>query len=257
MLSGIGVVQAAVPIPSGFQLISSDTGVRVYQKNYSGGQPDYVIIVDLRYATLRNFTGRVSGPSGNALITRRLLSSYWNDAVAQNTSTRKIKVGINGTFFDPNNDPTGISFGLKADRWLMSYGYGINEPGTKYTLAYDSDYKSSSIQTYSRSIFDGSIPNVIGGYDPNYDKDGKKNSNIQRTFVGVRDDNNDGHSETVIFYASKYATQPWAINILNSFGAGSKMMLDGGGSTCLTVDGTPKISTTRPIPQAFMIYSGK
>jgi len=251
-------VEAAVPIPAGFRLILSDVGVRVYQKDYTGGAPDYVTIVDLRRGTLRNFTGNVSN---NETIFPRTLKTFWNGAVAQNTSNRKAKVAINGTFFAVKDQsiPTaeGIAFGLKADWWRISYGYGgLTEfPGLIRTLALDSDFGSSSIQPYSRSTFDSGIPNVVGGLDPTADKD--KYKNIARTFVGVRDDNNDGHSETVIFFSSAYATQAWATNILASFGAGSKMMLDGGGSTGLIVDGATKINPQRQIPQAFIICAGR
>ncbi len=254
-LVGTDKVQATVPIPSGFQLISSGTGVRVYRKNYTGGQPDYVTVVDLRYATIRNFTGWVSGTT----VERRLLRTFWNDAVGQNTATRKAKVAVNGTFFDPNASPyTGIAFGLKADWWRMSYGYNPYEFGSSNTLtfAFDSGFGSSSIQPYSTSTFDSGIPDVVGGLNPTCCK--SPSSYTQRTFVGVRDDNGDGHSETVMFFSSNYATQTGAVSVLNGFGAGSKMMLDGGGSTGLIIDGVDKINPeNRPIPHAIMIYTGR
>lgn len=256
--AGTNTVHAAVPIPAGFRLILTDVGVRVYQKDYTGGAPDYVTIVDLRRGTLRNFTGSVSN---NESIFPRTLRTFWNDAVAQNSSSRKTKVAINGTFFAVKDQlvPTaeGIAFGLKADWWRMSYGYAVQSefPGLIRTLAFDSNFGSSSIQPYSRSTFDGGIPNVVGGLDPSADKN--KNSNIARTFVGVRDDNNDGHSETVMFFSSAYARQAWAVKILGSFGAGSKMMLDGGGSTGLIVDGVTKINPQRQIPQVFIICAGR
>jgi Phosphodiester glycosidase len=250
--------KAAVPIPAGFRLILSDVGVRVYQKDYAGGSPDYVTILDLRRGTLRNFTGNVSN---NETIFPRTLGRFWTDAVAQNTYGRKAKVALNGTFFAVKDQrvPTaeGIAFGLKADWWRMSYGYAVQSeyPNLIRTLAFDSDFGSSSIQPYSRGTFDSGIPNVVGGLDPTANKD--KYSNIPRTFVGVRDDNNDGHSETVIFFSSAYATQAWAVKILESFGAGSKMMLDGGGSTGLIVDGVTKINPQRQLPQVFIICAGR
>jgi hypothetical protein len=251
-LAAPGKVQATVPVPSGFQLIFSDTGVKVYRKNYTGGQPDYVTVVDLRYGTIRNFTGWVYGES----IERRSLATHWNNAVAQNSSSRRAKVAVNGTFFSEGNDPTPIAFGLKADWWRMSYGYGLNEyPGLIRTLAFDSSFGSSSIQPYSTATFDGGIPDVVGGLDPSANK--SAGSYIGRTFVGVRDDNGDGHSETVIFFSSSYATQAGAVSVLNGFGAGSKMMLDGGGSTGLIVDGTSYINPARTIPHAIIICAGR
>lgn len=252
-LLGSPQVKAAVPVPSGFQLILSDTGVRVYRKNYVGGQPDFVTVVDLRYATIRNFTGAVSGQS----IERRTLSRFWNDAVAQNTGSRRATVAINGTFFSTDASPfTPIAFGLKADWWRMSYGYGLNEyPGLVRTFAFDSFYGSSSIQPYSTATFDGGIPDVVGGLDPSANK--SASSYTGRTFVGVRDDDNNGDSETVVFFSSSFATQAGAVSVLSGFGTGSKMMLDGGGSTGLIIAGTTYIPPGRSIPHSIIICAGK
>jgi hypothetical protein len=252
-------VQATVPVPYGFQLISQGRGVKVYKKTYSSGSPDYATVVDLRYATISSFTGWVYNDP-NGVVERRSLMTHWNNAVAQNTYSRTAKVAINGTFFDTNASPnSGIAFGLKAGWWRMSYGYAIGKefPGLIRTLAFDSSFGSSSIQPYSRATFDSGIPDVVGGLDPTADK--SKNSFIGRTFVGVRDDNGDGHSETVVFFSSAQASQSWAVNILNGFGTGSKMMLDGGGSTGLVIDGSQKIQPykDRTLPQVFIIWAGK
>jgi hypothetical protein len=251
--------RATVPVPSGFTLDKSYTGVRVYKKAYSGGAPDYVAIVDLRYASLSSFTGWAYNTPDSGTVERRTLRTHWNNAVGQNTSSRVARVAINGTFFDPNNNPSGIAFGLKANWWQMSYGFAIDKeyPGKELTLAYDSGFGSSSIQAYNKDMFNWGIPDLVGGLDNSANKDGKRNSYIARTYVGVRDDNGDGHSETVIFFASAYATQDWAVNILSGFGAGSKMMLDGGGSTGLIVNGVDYISSSRSIPQSFIVWSGK
>lgn len=257
-LASVGTTQAAVPIPTGFTLDKSYTGIRVYKKYNPYGAYDYVTIVDLRRATMMSFTGWVYGNQPeNGTVERRTLKTHWNNAVLQNTDSRITRVAINGTFFDPSNNPSAISFGLKAGWWRMSYGFEI---GTKYnglerTLAYDSYFGSSSIQPYSRSTFDAGIPDVVGGLDPTANKE--KYTARARTFVGVRDDNGDGHSETVIFYSSKAAPQSWAVTVLGGFGAGSKMMLDGGSSTGLIVGGTSYITPVNALPQVFIIYSGR
>jgi exopolysaccharide biosynthesis protein len=143
----------------------------------------------------------------------------------------------------------------------MSYGYAATteyqNPFLIRTFVYDSPYGSSSIQSYSRSTFGLGVPNVIGGLDVTAAKN--PSGAIPRTFVGVRDDNGDTKSETVIFFSSQKATQATAASVLGSFGAGSKMMLDGGSSTGLIVNGgTPLIETKDArVPQAFVIYTGK
>jgi hypothetical protein len=254
-LVNTGNVQATVPIPSGFQLISSGPGVRVFKKTYTGGAPDYVTVVDLRYATIQSYTGWANS---DGTVERRSLTTHWNNAVAQNTSSRKAKVAVNGTFFDTDRlGYTGIAFGLKANWWIMSRGYAVgNEyPGLIRTLTYDSSFGSSSIQPYDANIFDAGIPDVVGGLDPTADKN--RYGYIPRTFVGVRDDNGDGHCETVAFFSSTYATQAGAASVLTGFGTVARMMLDGGGSTGLIVDGTPTIPTSRTLPQVFIISTGK
>jgi hypothetical protein len=247
-------IRATVPVPSGFQIISQGTGVKVYKKSYSTGSPDYVTVVDLRRAMIQSYTGWVYGDT----IERRSLTTHWKNAVAQNTPNHQAKVALNGTFFATDSTPnTGIAFGLKANWWRMSYGYAVGKeyPGLVRTLAFDSSFGSSSIQNYSVDTFNSGVPDVVGGLDPSADK--SKNSFIPRTFVGVRDDNGDGHSETVVFFSSQAASQSWAVSILNGFGTGSKMMLDGGMSTGLIVDGYPYIPTSRTLPQVFIISSGK
>lgn len=252
--------RATVPIPSGFTSVTSGTGVRVYSKINPYGYYDYVTIVDLRRATLVNFTGWVSGNQPeNGLIERRSIKTHWSNAVAQNTSSKKALVAINGTFFATNDSPSAISFGLKMDWWRASYGYAVNQPnefpGQEMTLAFDSGFGSSSIQSHSRSTFDGAIPNVVGGLTVTADKG--KTQVKRRTFVGVRDDDGNGHSETVIFYSSTGAPQDWAVKILSGFGAGSKMMLDGGSSTGLIVGGSTYIAPSYSLPHVFMVFSGK
>lgn len=258
ILLGVSIqARATVPVPSGFQIFSQGKGVKVYKKTYSSGAPDYVTVVDLRYSTIQSFTGWATS---DGKVERRSLSTHWNNAVAQNTYSRKAMVALNGTFFDTNASPnTGIAFGLKANWWIMSYGYAIGTeyPGLIRTLAYDSSFGSSSIQAYDHNMFNAGIPDVVGGLDPSADK--SKSSFIGRTFVGVRDDDGNGHSETVIFFSSASASQSWAVSVLNGFGAGSKMMLDGGGSTGLIINGTQYIKPydNRTLPQVFIVSAGK
>ena len=122
--------------------------------------------------------------------------------------------------------PEPIAFGLKSDWWRMSYGYAVGKeyPGLVQTFALTLPLAVPVFNLILAARLMG-IPNVIGGLGSTANKDGQKNNNIPRTFVGVRDDDNNGHSETVIFYSSAKATQAYAVKILNSFGAGSKMML--------------------------------
>lgn len=265
-LFSLGNINAAVPVPSGYQLIYPLTtnykGVRVYSKT-SGTRKDYITVIDLRVGTLRSFVGDItaSTPTNGNFVVPRTISSFYNTGVAQNTGSRKAVVAINGTFFTqkPSGSPVPIAFGLKADRWLMSLGYGLGEfPGLIKTFAFDTGYGSSSVQDYDERTFRGNIPDVVGGLDVTANKDRRMKEPIERTFVGVRDDNGDRNPETVIFFTSTAAKQSDADDVLRGFGTLSpRMMLDGGGSTGFILKGDPKIPSSRPIPQAFIIYEGK
>ncbi|MCA1991362.1 MAG: ricin-type beta-trefoil lectin domain protein [Coleofasciculus sp. S288] len=245
----------AQTIPSGFNNILDDTGVRVYKKDYSGGEPDYVTVVDLRRATIRNLTGSYS----NENVERKSLSSFWNDAVAMNTATAKAKVVINGTFFrNDSSTTTKISFGLKVRNNKISYGYGLGEfPSLIRTLSFNSFGASASIQSHSNSTFDGSTPDVVGALDVAANKSASRN--VARTFVGNIDSDGNGVAETLLLFSTKYATQAAADNVLKAFGATTRIMLDGGGSTGLIIDGNSNsyIPTNRTLPHAIAVYAGK
>lgn len=255
----LGVAKAtqllAQTIPSGFYKIMEDTGVRVYKKDYQGGQPDYVTVVDLRKATIRNLTGSYS----NGNVSRKSMSTFWNDAVAMNTTTAKAKIVINGTFFNDNGspNPTQIAFGLKVRNNKISYGYAVGSefPGLIRTLAFNSFGASTSIQSHSNSTFDGSTPDVVGALDVTADK--SASTFLPRTFVGNIDSDGNGVAETLLLFSTAYGRQASADGVLKAFGATSRAMLDGGGSTFLIIDGSSKISTTRTVPHAIAVYAGK
>ncbi|PAX45739.1 phosphodiester glycosidase family protein, partial [Brunnivagina elsteri] len=217
---------------------------------------EYVTVVNTKKGTINNLTGTVEG-NREGKIKKQLLTQFWQDAVKQNTSSRKARVIVNAAFFSQNNEPTGIAFGLKVNSRLITYGYAIgNEyPGQIRTFAFNSQQGFADIANYAPETFDSSTPDVVGGLDVNANKSAA--SNLPRTFVGVRDDDGDRLKETVILYSSNYARQIDASNVLKSFGVSDMVMLDGGSSTGLIVDGKPLIATNRPIPHILAVYAGK
>jgi hypothetical protein len=251
-------------IPSGFRQIDigSGEGVRVFRKDYAGNRKDFVTIIDLRHATIRSLTGDViNSPQGQ--VYRKALTEFWSDAVKLETSDQKAKIVVNGTFFaDKENgreiNPTGISFGLKTKGKVISYGYGLNEyPGQIKIFAFNipahrSNALTAWIQPHNEGLFNRSFPDLVGALDPDVDK--QKVKSISRTFLGIRDNDSDGNYETVFIFSSNAATQNSAANILSSFGAVEIVMLDGGGSSGLVIDGTPQINTTRTLPHTLAVY---
>lgn len=254
----LGVAESGLndPIPSGFFQIASGTGIRVFRKNYTGGQPDFVAVVDLRSASVRNLSGTVSG-APNGVVSRKSLSTFWTDARAFNTTARTARVVINAAFFSTNDNPTGIAFGLKQNGGVVSYGYGLGEfPTFNRTFSFNVGASTAAIGVYNRATFDGTtFPDVVGGLDPAANK--SATSYVPRTFVGVRDTDRNGVIDTVLTYSSAFARQVDATNVLNAFGSSANIMMDGGGSTGLIIDGTSYITPGRTVPHALAFYAGK
>lgn len=245
----------ARPIIPGFKPILQASGVQVYKKNYTNAKREIVTIVNTKKAQLENLIGALDN-SDRRNIKKTLLSQFWQDAVNKNTTSNQAKVVINGTFFSTNNDPTGIAFGLKVNDNLITYGYGVGNEylGQIRTFSWQNQTNIAKIQTYMVKTF-SDVKNVVGGLDITANKSAHKY--LPRTFVGVGDRDGDGVTETVMFYSSNYARQIDASATLRGFGAKAVMMLDGGGSTGIIVDGKPLIPTNRPIPHALAVYTGK
>jgi len=253
----------AVSILSGFRPIIETSGVKVYQKSDGNQKLEFVTIVNLKKARLANLMGELlhshspnAAPSERrSQIKKKLLTQFWQDAVNQNTVSSRAKVVLNGAFFSTKNDPTGIAFGLKVNGNLITYGYGVGNEyfGQIRTFSWHNQSNIAKIQTYMVQTFK-IVQDVVGGLDITANK--SANKYLPRTFAGVGDRDGDGVTETVMFYSSNYARQIDASATLRGFGAKATVMLDGGGSTGIIVDGKPLISTNRPIPHALAVYAG-
>lgn len=245
---------SASPIPAGFKLVFSESGVEFYQRNSQPSVSEYVAIADLNRSSIANIIGKVDGaPDGK--LERKYLQDFWDDAVKQNGENRKVKVLFNGTFFSQKLDPSPIAFGLKVEGNVASYGYGLDEfPGLIKIFGFDS--ATAFISDYqNRESFKIRTPNLVGALDSKANKSAQKR--LPRTFVGVKDANGDNINDTVIFYSSNSAKQADAVRVLKSFGAIEKVMLDGGSSTGLIVNGRTYINPSRTIPHAIALYAGK
>jgi hypothetical protein len=283
LLAGVAAVLPlqAITIPAGFNLTNSwqgtgsggtGTAIRIYRKDFAGGQPDFVTVVDLRFATLRSIIGGLGGVSPCSSVGTRVLctsssggctsSSHWN---AASGAGQGLRVLLNGTFFATGNNPAGIAFGLRQNGTIISYGYGVESnamdcanasefPGNTFTFRFNNGTDQATTGNYSFAQFtDPAFPDLIGGLNPTCCK--SPSSFVPRTMVGVRDDNADGKIETVLFYSSAFARLSDGNNTLRAFGATATMQLDGGGSTGLVVAGSQSIATTRPMPHAIAIYA--
>lgn len=254
----------AVAITPRYQKILHEDGVQIYKditsyySHVEVQKQEYITVIDTRKARIKNLTGNITrtGDSEIGKVSKKKLTDFWQDALAQNTGSYKAKAIVNGAFFSTNDNPTGIAFGLKSDNNLITYGYGIGKeyPGQIRIFAFQPFSGIVSIQNYTKQLF-SHFPEVLGTLHPLANKSVQKY--LPRTFIGVSDRDNNGTQESVILYSSNYARQIDATKVLRDFGCSAIAMLDGGGSTGLIVNGQSLISTNRPIPHAIAIYAAE
>ena len=253
----------ALAVPDGFKVVASTGGVALYKKDYPGGQPDYVLVVDLSQAQLRSLTGPIAaagtgqGPLGgdNPTFYRQALGTFWAQA---KTAYPSVFAVVNAQFFVETANPTPLAFSVKKDGAALSDGYAVTTefPGQLRLLQIANGLGSASIVPFSAAELQSPIgaPDMVGGLDVTANK-GPGNY-VGRTFVGVADQNGDGKKETVTIFCSSYASQPDAAAVLAGFGATAELMLDGGGSSQLIVNGTTYVTSTRELPHVLAIVSG-
>ena len=246
-------------IPEGFYLISSAPGVSLYRKDYSGGSPDFVQVVELTAgAKILAMHGDIhdrrpgKGAYGgdDARIMSQSLQKFWSQL---SNEYGDAFCALNGQFFYMKESPTRLPFPLKVDDEIVSDGYGLNEfPEKKLILEIWSD--RVNIRELTReSLYSSTAPDIIGGLMQTANK--RSDQYVGRTFVGIDDRNLDGASETLLIFNSKISRQVDAASVLQAFGADQVMMLDGGGSTQLICQDEALIKSDRPVPQAIGVVS--
>jgi hypothetical protein len=205
----------------------------------------HVFEIDLSQAELRSLSGK---PTPTGKVGQMYLEEFWQT----NKNKSVLKVLINGTFFQEYDKPTGIAFGLKQNRQLITYGYGLKEfPDKTMTIAWSQG--RISIDPYSRRTFDGAMPNVVGALAATAGKNADKP--LPRTFIGVKDLREDSAYQTVLLFSSESASQSEAEKTLKKFGAEQVAMLDGGASTGLMVNGKIIMAPKTRIPQAIGVFT--
>ena len=119
-----GGTSSGITVPSGFNQLQSDTGVSLYKKDYAGGQPDYVQLVDLSQGAAvmllhggiaDSGTGQGSYGGNNPKFNRTTLETVWNNFSA---STNGAFCITNGQFF-AIQDPAPLAFSLKKDGQIL------------------------------------------------------------------------------------------------------------------------------------------
>lgn len=257
---GVRAGSNSLVVPEGFYSIVSETGVNLYRKDYPGGNPDFVQMVNLYQGAkikllhgdvydVRNGHGAFGG--FDARISTKTLKQYWNDLLSD---AKQPFCVLNGQFFKMGESPTRLPFSLKVDGKIITDGYGKDEhTGDKLMLEIWSDHVE--IRELSKdALYNSTAPNIIAGLTEEARKSPTKY--VARTFIGIDDQDGDRRSETILIFNTKTARQKDAAQVLREFGADKVMMLDGGGSTQLLCQDEFFIQSDRLIPQAIGVIPG-
>lgn len=235
-------------LPSGFREIKSARGVKLYRKTISGGQPDFVHVIDTAQgAEVRLLQGEIVHGGASPTHKKHSLRVWWE--TFQRTTPRAFSV-LNGQFFNTPLSPTPLAFSLKNDQVFISAGYGTQTEylGEKWWITLtQTSHKMRRFDDRPDTVRNAPEPAAIVGLDERADK--APNRNTGRTFLG-----SDGRK--LYIFMSKLSTQPHAADILRGFGATKMMMLDGGGSTQMICQNQHYIQSSRTLPQVITVVGG-
>ena len=254
---------AAQSLPDGFRLVGQMPGVTLYQKNYKGGSPDFVQIVDLSAgASVDLLHGSQQARSGehnkgmyggpNPSFSQLPIARYWELYSHSHPAAFCV---TNGQFFYMPESPSPLALPLKVNGVFLAEGFGYGQyPEKQLMLELWRDH--ADIRPLTReNLYASSAPNILGGLTEEANK--KPKTFVGRTFIGLADQNADGAYELLAILTTRTANQPGAAQVLKGFGMTRVMMLDGGGSTQLVCRGQAFIDTERVLPQAIGVTAAR
>ena len=257
----VKAAQDSTWIPPDFRLVRSENGVELYQKDYTGGNPDYVQVVNLRQgAKIVLLHGTINSPGegkgmfgGNdPRILSRPLQSYWQELSGAYDGAFCV---TNGQFFYMRESPTRLPFSLKVDGAIISDGYDAKNFVDQKLMLELWDHYARIRPLTRQALYTSSAPNIVAGLDEKARK--SIDHYVARTFIGLIDRDRDGQHEIVLVFNTLTARQKDAAQVLREFGADQIMMLDGGGSTQLLCQGQDIIASERLIPQALGVVASQ
>lgn len=245
------------PIPPGFQLVLADLGTKLYKKDYSGGNPDFVQLIDLSFgASLHLLYGPISkkgkgkGVYGgdNPEFESLSLLEFWDGFSTEESDAFCI---TNGQFFFMQKYPYKLAYPMKVQGEILTDGFENKFYPEEKLLLEIWEHRADIRKASKIEFYASTAPDIIGGLTENANRKGK--FHVGRTFIGLDDNNHDGVFETVLIFNTLSASQADAANTLREFGADKIMMLDGGGSTQLYCRNKWYVQSERLIPQAIGI----
>lgn len=251
------LAQAQDPYPpDGFVLFMSQPGIEVFRKEYPGGNPDYVIVADLtRRISIHILAGKpVPAPGGvapeQAYFERKPLSQIWEEYKTGNSRAYCV---INGSFFNPDIDPTSLNYPMQlAGKWITK---GTQQEPSDQLRMLTLDGEEVQIFPFNPGETPAAAKNnSLGGLAETADVSG--DDLIGRTFLATADRDGNGKTETLLILTSKTTNAKDASTVLQSFGAVSLMMMSAGDFAQVMCDGKPIVYAEGEIPQAIGLSFG-
>ncbi|MEW6504075.1 MAG: hypothetical protein AB1457_08950 [Chloroflexota bacterium] len=238
--------------PPGFYPLAEAAAVTLYRKEYPGGTPDYVLVVNLaQHAALQVLTGKTAADDDSgteAAFTPQPMDTFW-EQFANNQDAFCV---IGGPYFP--NAPFNDRLGLKSDGVLRRAGASSGE-SLPALLMLEVWNDAARISPYTETAFQQSTAGVvIVGLSPQENR--QSQAFISRSLAGVQDRDGDGTYESVLFFASKTTRQADAIEVLRSFGANEVLLLADGEAAQINCQGVPYVFAEGRLPAALGIAAG-
>jgi len=239
--------------PPGFYPVAEAPAVTLFRKEYPGGTPDYVLVVNLaHHAALQVLTGETSAandPNAGASFAPQPMDTFWEQFANNNKDAFCV---IGGPFFPdaPFNDRLGLKANSVVRRADNSAGESL--PPLVMLEVWDD---SARLSPYTDTAFQQSpAPLVIVGLSPQAER--QPQAFLSRSLAGVQDRDGDGAFETVLFFASKTTRQSDAVEVLRSFGAQEIFLLADGEAAQINCQGVPFVFAERQLPIGLGISAG-
>jgi hypothetical protein len=241
-------------VPSGWTLKESSTNIRVYQK---GTEQVYAQFFDIKGGAKVRFSQTVVSNTGTKTFSRQTLDQWWTAYTGVKNTM------INGQFFDTSLNPTGLSFGVRANSAVLTTGADTSAIAKKQIEFFDNTGVYVTSFNASRLNGGSSAQNIIVGLDPSVDKSGS--DTVGRTYLctKVNPSGPASPSQWLVIVSAASQTQASIYSNITSLGcdSGSVVMFDGSGSTQLQTSGGIRLkgsnwlypNENRTIPQVLVI----
>lgn len=244
--------RSAQQVPPDFYTVAEAPAVTLYRKDYPGGTPDYVLVVNLaHHATLQLLTGGTPTSSQDvaAPFTPQPLDNFWTEFQSSDDDAFCV---VGGPFFP--DEPINDRLGLKSNGILRRAGATNAEAGVPLAML-EVWNESARFSPYTETAFQQSTaPLVVVGLSPQAEQ--QPQTFTSRSLVGVQDRDGDGNFETLLMFVSKTTRQSDAVEVLRSFGAQEILLLADGEAAQINCQGLPYVYAEAQVPVALGIAAG-